>query len=116
MLRDGRGVVAEVKPRYYMALHKNLIKWPVLRAFCQLHGYGRLITDGRIAIQSYWQHSVPVSFAAALREAATIQPLSWREYRKIRDTYQATWTDFVATILQNNLVWILHPFRVQSHP
>jgi len=55
VLADGRGVVAEVKGRSGLVLATNMVKWQVLRQFCEEQGYGRLITDGRHPIQFYWQ-------------------------------------------------------------
>ncbi len=113
VLKDGRGIIAEVKARYYMGLYTNMVKWPVLREYCRQHGYGRLITDGRITIQSFWHHTIPAPFQKSLLDTLLAGPLAWREYRQIRETHQATWTDFVAVILRNHLIWTLHPFKLR---
>jgi hypothetical protein len=110
---DGRGVVVEIKPRYQMALYENLIKWSALYKFCALKGWGMLVTDGKRPFQNLQYHELPTGFESTLlRTLANSDTgfLSWKEYREIRDQYNATWIDFVAVILKNRLIWNLQPF------
>lgn len=113
VLRDGRGVVAEIIPRHLMVLHTNLRKWPVLRDYCKTQGYGRLITDGRTGIQAFWQHTIPRPYADAVLAALSEGPLTWPKYETIREEHEATWNDFISLILQRRLVWSMQPFRLQ---
>jgi DNA-binding CsgD family transcriptional regulator len=110
---NGRGVVVEIKPRYQMALYQNLIKWSALYKFCVLKGWGILITDGKQPFQKLQYHELPIGFESTLLKTLTNSDagfLSWKEYREIRDQYNATWIDFVAVVLKNRLVWNLQPF------
>ncbi len=77
MLANGRGVVTELIPWHHMVLHENLRKWPVLRDFCQEQGYGRLITDGRTGIKTFWKHHIPTTYGDAVLAALNSAPLNW---------------------------------------
>ena len=114
---DGRGVVVEIKPPYQMALYCNLTKWSALYRFCALRGWGMLVTDGKIPFQKLQYHELPIGFESTLLKTLANSDagfLSWKEYREIRDQYNATWTDFVAVILKNRLVWSLQPFVLKQ--
>ncbi len=116
-IKDGRGVVVEVKPRYQMALYENLIKWSALRKFCVQNGWGYLIIDGNRPIQKFQQHEFSREFQTALLTALENSrdgTLNWQEYRRIRDQHSATWSDFLAVILKNRLVWSLQPFVLKQ--
>lgn len=113
VIEGGRGVAVEVKPRYQMGLYENIIKWAALRKFCVQNGWGYLITDGNRSIQTLQQHEYSVEFQTALMTALENSrdgTLNWPEYRRIRDQYSATWSDFLAVILKNELIWSLQPF------
>jgi hypothetical protein len=112
VLEDGRGVVVEVKPTFRMALHRNLVKWSALRAFCRQRGYGLLVTDGRYAIQQVQRRDTNPSGSQAVLEALQHGSLSWHEYRMIRDRHKISKSEFLGLILQNRLVWELGPFRL----
>ena len=117
VVEDGRGVVVEIKHRYQMALHENLTKWSALRKFCVQNGWGLLVTDGQRPIQKLQQHEFPIKFQTALLAAlenSRDNALSWKEYKSIRDQYNATWEDFIAVILRNRLIWNLHPFELKQ--
>jgi DNA-binding CsgD family transcriptional regulator len=110
---DGRGVVVEIKPRYQMALYQNLIKWSALYKFCASNGLGMLVTDGKRPFQKLQNLELPPGFEENLLKTLSnseIGSLSWKEYKQIRDLYNASWIDFVAVIIKNRLVWSLQPF------
>jgi hypothetical protein len=116
ILRDGRGVLVEIKRRAAMVLQENMLKWPVLRDFCKREGYGRMITDGRATIQAYYERPVPAAFREALRTRLAEGPLYWPEYRALRESHGVVWDDLIAAILQDRLVWTLQPFRLLCAP
>jgi DNA-binding CsgD family transcriptional regulator len=119
LFEDGKRVVVEIKPRYQMALHENLIKLSALRQFCIQNGWGLLVTDGKITIQKLQHHAFSVDFQTKLIEAISNSKggsISWREYKIIRDQYNATLGDFVAVILKNKLIWSLQPFVIKRRP
>jgi hypothetical protein len=113
VFEDGRGVLVEIKHRYQMALYENLAKWSALYKSCLQGGCGLLVTDGKRPFQKLQHHEYLVEFQTALLAAlanAQDGTLSWKEYRNIRDQYNATWDDFIAIILKHRLVWNLQPF------
>ncbi len=112
VLSDGRGVVVEIKPVFKMALRKNLVKWSALRRFCHDRGLGILVTDGRYSIQQVQRRDVNTGFEKAILASLERGPLSWREYKGIRDKYDVNRSDFLALVLQNRLVWKLGPFTL----
>jgi hypothetical protein len=117
VLKDGRGVIAEVNLWTHMTLQKNLIKYETLRCFCVKNGLGLLITDGRKTFQQIRQHPIHLAFQHELLEAiaqSRAQSLSWKEYQAIRDRHAASWMDFLAIILANKLIWSLQPFTLKK--
>jgi len=114
LLEDGRGVVVEIKPAFEMALHKNLRKWSALREFCKERGLGLLVTDGRCTIQQVMQWDINRDFADEILSALEVGPLSWDEYRGIKDKHDVTSRDFLALVLCKRLVWELSPFRLSK--
>ncbi len=109
-LRDGRGIIAEIKPIFQMALEENLQKWRALRRYCVRRGLGLLVTDGRRSIQSVQRHTVDPGFERAVLLALADGPISWNEYRPIKETLQPKRDDFVALVFRHRLVWRLRPF------
>jgi DNA-binding CsgD family transcriptional regulator len=112
ILSDGRGIVVEIKPVFKMALRENLTKWSALRKFCNDKGLGILVTDGRYSIQQVQRRDVDPGFEKAVLTSLQRGPLSWREYKEIRDKYDVNRNDFLALVLQNRLVWKLGPFTL----
>ncbi len=112
VLADGKAIVAEIKPIFQMALHRNLEKWSALRKFCALKGWGMLVTDGRHAIQEVQRQPIHSEFAQAILNRLNTGPLSWPDYKAIRDEYGVGRNDFLALVLQNKLVWMLQPFQL----
>ncbi len=112
VMADGRSVVVEIKPKHQIVLSENLRKWPVLRDFCEEKGYGRLVTDGRVGIKSFWEHPVPQAYSDRLLAVLADGPLTWPQYNTICNQYSPSWNDFIALVLQYQLVWSMHPFRL----
>ena len=112
LLKDGKGIVVEIKPIFGMALHINLVKWAALKKFCADKGFGYLITDGRYAIQQIQHLEVNPTYSKAVLESLQAGALSWLQYKKIRDEYSPSQNDFVALVLKNKLIWRLSPFKL----
>jgi hypothetical protein len=110
VLANNRGVVAEVKPRHQIVLSANLRKWLLLRDFCEEHGSGRLVTDGRVDIRAFWEHQVPQAYRDDVLATLAGGPLTWPRYNDIRQQHSASWNDFISLILQRQLYWTVHPF------
>ena len=114
LLHDGRGIVVEIKPVFKMALQRNLVKWSALRQFCSERGFGLLVTDGRHSIQQVQHRDINPDFVKAILAALQHGPLSWKEYKGIKDRYGVGKNEFVALILQKRLVWELSPFSLSK--
>jgi len=110
ILKDGSGIVTEIKPIFQMALRKNIDKWSALKAYCNQQGLGLLITDGRYAIQQIQQHKVKPDFSDYVLEKLHQGNIAWTEYRKIKEQFNPSRNDFVSLVLNNKLVWKLSPF------
>jgi hypothetical protein len=111
VLEDGKGIVVEIKPVFQMALHRNLAKWSALRKFCDVKGIGILVTDGRRTIQQLQQQEIDADFAQAVLTALQCGPLSWNEYREIKEKYNVDRNSFLALVLRKRLIWELSPFK-----
>jgi hypothetical protein len=81
------------------------------------NGWGLLVTDGKRPFQKLQHHEYSVEFQTALLAALANSAdgsLSWKEYKNIRDQYNATWDDFITIILKHRLVWNLQPFVLKK--
>lgn len=110
-LRDGRGVVVEVKPALYMALHENLCKWKALQAFCQERGLGMLVTNGSRTLRDMERLRVPAAFERRLLSALKGGPLSWSTVARLR-TGDVPPLALEAVVLQRGLVLRMNPFEL----
>ncbi|WP_309892487.1 sigma factor-like helix-turn-helix DNA-binding protein [Archangium sp.] len=111
-LRDGRGVVVEVKPTLYMARHENVCKWKGLQAFCQERGLGMLVTDGSRTLRDLERLRVPATFERRLLSALEGGPLSWSTIVRLR-TSDVPSLALEAVVLQRGLVLRMNPFELQ---
>lgn len=111
-LHDGRVIVCEVKPRFQMGLHANLVKWRAALRFCRRHGYGLLITDGRTSLPDLLARPVPFPFREGMLAALQDGPLTWPGCLTVRHATGAMSLDLVALIVQERLICRLRPFRV----
>ncbi len=112
VFKNSKGVVVEIKPIFKMALHINLNKWTSLKKFCADKGLGLLVTDGRYTIQQVQRHDINPGFANDVLASLKKGPLSWAQYKQIRDKHDVTRNDFVALVLKKKLVWKLNPFML----
>ncbi|MEL7409749.1 MAG: TnsA endonuclease N-terminal domain-containing protein, partial [Cyanobacteria bacterium J06558_2] len=110
VLKNGTGIITEVKPIFKMALKKNLTKCSALKAYCAQNSLGLLVTDGRYSIQQIQRHEVKVDFSNAILEKLRQGNINWTEYKKIKDQFNPSRDDFVALVLKNKLFWKLSPF------
>lgn len=113
LLRDGRVVVVEIKPRNEMALFHNWTKWTALQRYCHRHGYGFLVTDGRYSMQNVAQRQVRESVRLALLSALDNSALDWQKYKAIRKEFDIKTYELYALIIQERLIWELRPFLLK---
>ena len=116
ILKDGVGIVTEIKPIFQMALQRNLAKWSALKAYCSQHGLGLLVTDGRYTIQQIQQHQVKPDFSNYVLEKLYQGNMIWTEYKKIKEQFKPSRNDFVSLVLNNRLIWKLNPFFLGFQP
>jgi hypothetical protein len=114
VLKDGRGVVVEIKPLFKMVLHLNLRKWSGLKKFSAENGIGLLVTDGKNTIQQIKCHNENQDFSKDILYQLQNKTLSWSDYRKIRDKYKIDHKDFMALVIKNKLIWEWSPFALSN--
>jgi len=112
-LNDGKGVVADIKPIFQMALQYNLSKWTGLRRYCAKQGLGILITDGRYAIQQILNYEINQNYANDVLSSLRDGALNWAQYKDIYYNHECSKRDFLALVLQKRLFWKLNPFTLK---
>ena len=110
IMKNGNGVVTEIKPIFQMALQKNLDKWSALKAYCSQQRLGLLVTDGRYSIQQIMQHRTKPDFSDYVLNKLRQGNMNWTEYKKIKKQFNPSRDDFVSLVLTNRLKWKLSPF------
>ena len=110
ILKNGTGIITEIKPIFKMALQENLAKWSALKVYCAQNGLGLLVTDGKYSIQQIQRHEVKPDFSSFVLEKLRQGNIDWTEYKKIKEQFNPSRDDFVALVLKNKLVWKLSPF------
>ena len=116
VLKNGTGIITEIKPIFKMALRENLTKWSALKAYCVQHGLGLLVTDGKYSIQQIQRHEVKPDFADSVLAKLRQGNIGWTEYKKIKEQFNPSRDDFVALVLKHKLVWKLSPFFLGFQP
>lgn len=112
VLNDGRGIVVDILPSYYMALNINWKKWSALRTFCKENGYGFLISDSRNTFQEIQRKPVPENFKNSLLEALTKGTVNWDQYNSLREKTPVTRAEFTAIVMKYKLHFQFAPFMV----
>ncbi len=107
---DEHCVLCEVKPVKEMGFFEQWLKWKALRAHCNEHGYGMLITDGTIAIQDLRSHPVPPAMAEYFEQCFLDRgQIQWNDFHDLRNTHGVTWKDLTAYVYQHRLVMKREP-------
>lgn len=113
-LHDGRVVLAEIKPALHMVSNVNLVKSRVLYKYCEEHGLGCLITDGRRTLTNMRLREGNSKFEESLLEALNKKrKLGSREFKKIREKYNATESDVVHAVLKYKLDLRFYYFSIR---
>lgn len=112
LLRDGRGIVFEIKPSFLMPISKNLRKYRALADYCKGNGLGYSMTDMRVNFAELRETKVRSEYKMAVLNAVERQPISWPEYIKIKDAFEPSKEEFIALVVQNELSWRQEPFRL----
>lgn len=112
LLKDGRGIIFEIKPSFLMPLANNLRKFRALKEFCEKEGLGYSMTDMRAIFAELRRTKVRSEYKTAVLNAIERQPISWPEYIKIKDAFEPSKEEFIALVVQNELVWRQEPFKL----
>lgn len=114
LLKDGRGIVFEVKPSFMMPLRKNLVKYKALENFCKAEGLGYSMSDITTSFSELRLTEVRREYELAVLEAVKLRSLNWTQYLKVKEHFNPTKEEFCALIFRNNLVWQEKPFRLSK--
>jgi len=103
LTKDNQLVIIEVKPLYHMIDRKNLLKYQVLKKYCEKKGYGYAMIDERYnSIETILKHnvdsSISESFIFYLREKGKI---NYKEYRAFKETFLLTLEDLAKIVISN---------------
>lgn len=112
LLKDGRGVVVEVKPVFHMALHRNQVKFAALQEYCASRGMGVMLTDSRRCIQQMLTYPTRPEVEQTILAQLKSGPLNWTRYKTLLSNHHIKRGEFVATVLRHRLQWQLMPFRL----
>jgi hypothetical protein len=110
-------VLCEVKPVQEMGFFEQWLKWKAMRAYCDEHGYGMLITDGSIAIQDLDAHKVPSILVEHFTDCFRVRGhIEWNDLHDLRASHGVTWKDLTAYVYQQRLVMKREPRFTISRP
>jgi Sigma-70, region 4 len=116
VLRDGRTILAELKPAHQVALFPNLVKWAALARACDEWGFGLFIGGDRYAVQQVLQRPVPGGFEDALLAAVDGHVVRWQAYEELLRRFDADHQAMAAIVLRHGLELRLAPFRLSRLP
>jgi len=114
LLKDGRGIVFEVKPSFMMPLRKNIVKYKALEDFCKTEGLGYSMSGISTSFSEIRLSRVRREFELAVLEALELQSIGWPQYLKIKEHFNPSIAEFCALISRNNLVLQEKPFRLSK--
>lgn len=114
ILKSGKGLVVEIKPRFLMATNFNLIKFRALWRFCCSKGYGLLVTDTRnTGIKSLLNYKINSNFEKEFLDKLNNNTITWSEYKYLKEKYNVTIDEFNSLILKHKLDFRFSPFRIK---
>lgn len=116
VLRDGRAILAELKPAHQVALFPNLVKWAALARACEEWGFGLFIGSDKYAVQQVLERPVPRTFEDGLLAAVDDHVVRWREYAELLRRFDADHQAMAAIVLRHGLELRLGPFRLSRLP
>lgn len=115
-LQDGRCVVVEIKSHNHMGFYRNIMKWIALQEFCMKYGFGYLVIENTLSLNDYIYAEIDKLKIENFLQYVSDKPISWSEYRKIRETLSLDWKEATSIILQNDLKLTITPFRLSKSP
>jgi hypothetical protein len=110
LLNTGQCVLAEIKELSDMAFSVVHRRMEALIEYCETHGFGFLLTNGKYSIDRLMTYTHNSRFEFALRERL-YEPgagtLYYGEYRDILEKYNGTFKDLLAIVIKNG--WAFYP-------
>jgi len=114
-LNDGRMLLVEVKPLYQASLSINLAKWAEARRWCNHHGIGFLITDGRTGLDDFLSAPHKAELTRALIElAAQKAAIDWPSVKRLRSRLSFGTNDLTRSLHAAGLEVDLRPWRART--
>lgn len=110
VLNDGRGIVAEVKPRFHMVIDLNYQKYKVLKKYCETEGYGVLYIDRSTSLEEYISYEYNKAFERELLNKLSQGPIKWNEFSNLKYRYNIGFRDLACVVVNNDLLYDMEPF------
>jgi len=114
VLKDGRGVIAELKPRLYMTIDSNYQKYRLLKKYCNIVGCGMLVTDSRTSFEEFITFQYNQQFERELLQNIENGPLNWQICSRLMYKFNAKQRDLACVIINNNLLYNIGPFIISK--
>jgi hypothetical protein len=112
-LTDGRTLVVDTIPLGRVAVHANRAKADASRTWAHDRGWGWLVfTGSRLGVPDLLRHTVDTRAENILRNRLATSPLTWSEFRRVRDETGIDAIDLTALILRHNWRWDRGPFHL----
>jgi len=115
LLNSGHCVLAEVKELTNMAFAVTHRKMEALIEYCERHGFGFLLTNGKYSIGKLLAYKYNLAFESALRERL-YEPgagtLYYTEYRDICEKFKPRYMDLIAIVIKNGWAYYPSVFRL----
>ncbi len=112
-LVDGRVFLVEIKPIFHMAASVNLAKWGAMKVWCAQHGYGLLITNGKVSLPEVmaWATRTP---ELAARLTALIQHHGTLNFPQYLAAFEGLppLLSFAAVVMRHRIPFSVSPFRL----
>lgn len=117
LLNNGHSILAEVKNLSDMAYAVTHRKMEALIEYCECHGFGFLLTNGKYSINKLLTYKYNLAFESALRERL-YEPgagtLYFSEYKDIMEKFKPRYMDLIAIVIRNGWAYYPSVFRLNS--
>lgn len=115
VFNNGHGVITEIKPKSFMSINRNMIKYRALWKYCKENGYGFLVTDARnISLKTYLNFDLNPDFENEIMSILKEKEfLKWADYKVIKNKYSATIDSLNSLIIKNKLEFSFFPFMIK---
>ncbi|MDQ1771022.1 hypothetical protein GQR60_11500 [Labilibaculum sp. A4] len=114
-LESGEAFIVEVKDMTGMADARVHRKFSALIEFCDNHGFGFLITDGKSTIENLLDRKYNKEFENEILNRLNDKKrktMLYNEFKALREKYEIKWHDFLSFVIQNNLGFYPFPFKL----